>query len=997
MGSSFFPFSNKVPLYLRGHVTRQRMDALSVGKDRADFTLHQPAEELRQSVDTLGGDREDLTLEVIYLPKYGDMLESALVQAVHDFEQKVTSKKGYTDYCLKEYNDTEVYYEQHNDTAKLEVINNMERPCAVHETIFWSCDPSLGVDCLSLESLPIGIMYCPKDNQSCSPSEMTVNGTFKSLKTDVYAKSVPDIRTVGGLNSWDFLKLVDSHFGSGNQIVKAARTVFTFGVPFKGYRTVGEDIDGHSTKLSHWLYDTYNDYLMSGQLDSPDVHYVFNGHGMLGLYIGTKLVHDGMFMIASMFFVLFYIAFMTSSWWLSLMGMGQIVMSTGPAYFMYYGVFQQRYFGVFNMLCIFIILGIGADDIFVFLDTWEQSADVIPKHLHWKRMAWTWKHAGKAMLVTSLSTMISFVANANSSFPAIQTFGIFASLLVMVNYFAVMIFFPTVVLVYAAKFEDMVFCCGLTSAFSKLLDGISKERKRRKQVAPDENDDSPTTLNPTIEKDRENRSDLVISTAGSDEGRSPPLDPPMDPPQSPDPGSPIEGHSQPSGVTTWFRTAYADGIIRARIVLLAIFLALGAGMMVSAVSIAPDPNNPQFFPSTDNYQQFTDAKPAYFMRGGSVDAIKITLAWGFNSKHPIDRAGTKATDMDNLGDPVWDPSFSLPVASQCILHICEAAEVKSDSRKTGGYPDFPIDCFMTNFKRYVDANSSSLWGEITGIGADENLYFEVLIRWLSDPVTLSKWKPYIYGEAVPGVGPVLRFVTAELKLTLTTSIEASSAISLWHVWENWFNGQYQVEPCKAVASKAAGFQSSMAFAFVRDRLVSEALQGIYTSVSLAFCVLVVATTNIVISIYAVAVISFIVSCTMGTIVLLGWKLGVLESIGLVMVPGLSVDFVAHLAEAYIDSHYTDREGRLRDMLGRVGISIVSGAISTLGASAFLFFPVIIFFNKFGIMMFMTIGYSLLWSLLFFPAVLTTPLGPQGHTGNWLYLLRKVIARIKDKQ
>ena len=47
--------------------------------------------------------------------------------------------------------------------------------------------------------------------------------------------------------------------------------------------------------------------------------------------------------------------------------------------------------------------------------------------------------------------------------------------------------------------------------------------------------------------------------------------------------------------------------------------------------------------------------------------------------------------------------------------------------------------------------------------------------------------------------------------------------------------------------------------------------------------------------------------------------------------------IAHLAEAYVESHHHDTEGRVRDALTEVGVSIISGAISTLGATMFMFF------------------------------------------------------------
>ena len=95
--------------------------------------------------------------------------------------------------------------------------------------------------------------------------------------------------------------------------------------------------------------------------------------------------------------------------------------------------------------------------------------------------------------------------------------------------------------------------------------------------------------------------------------------------------------------------------------------------------------------------------------------------------------------------------------------------------------------------------------------------------------------------------------------------------------------------------------------------------------------------------------------------------------------GLAVDYVVHLAEGYSRSEHLDRNGRLRDALEEVGISVLSGAVTTLGASMFLLIAEILFFKQFGLFMFSTIGLSILYALGFFITILGI-LGPQNDTG-----------------
>ena len=99
-----------------------------------------------------------------------------------------------------------------------------------------------------------------------------------------------------------------------------------------------------------------------------------------------------------------------------------------------------------------------------------------------------------------------------------------------------------------------------------------------------------------------------------------------------------------------------------------------------------------------------------------------------------------------------------------------------------------------------------------------------------------------------------------------------------------------------------------------------------------------------------------------------------------LVVGLAVDYTVHLAEGYSRSSHSSRSGRLYDMLDEVGISVLSGAVTTLGASLFMLFAQILFFSQFGIFMFCTIGFSILYALGFFVTILAI-CGPQNDFGT----------------
>ena len=101
--------------------------------------------------------------------------------------------------------------------------------------------------------------------------------------------------------------------------------------------------------------------------------YYFMGALFFDVFIDI-IAMDGMYAMLSLAFVYLYMRFMLDSWFLANVGFLEIVMSIPMAWFTAVEIFQIRYFSSLNPLCLFIVAAIGADDIFVFMDAYKQSA-----------------------------------------------------------------------------------------------------------------------------------------------------------------------------------------------------------------------------------------------------------------------------------------------------------------------------------------------------------------------------------------------------------------------------------------------------------------------------------------------------------------------------------------------------------------------------------------------------------------------------------------------
>lgn len=198
------------------------------------------------------------------------------------------------------------------------------------------------------------------------------------------------------------------------------------------------------------------------------------------------LMRDALLAVGSLAFVYLYLQIHTHSFFLATLGMTQILMPFPMAYFTYRCIFQVGAFYGLSTLTLYIVLAIGADDIFVFMDNWVEAAvsgDDEAKYMK-GRMSWAWRRAGGAMFITSLTTMSAFIATMVSPILQISTFGLLAATLVFYDYCLVMTFFASAVVVYHRRWESTVGCqccgeaacgawCNCCTCYTELLDHTS--------------------------------------------------------------------------------------------------------------------------------------------------------------------------------------------------------------------------------------------------------------------------------------------------------------------------------------------------------------------------------------------------------------------------------------------------------------------------------------------------------------------------------------------
>ena len=190
------------------------------------------------------------------------------------------------------------------------------------------------------------------------------------------------------------------------------------------------------------------------------------------------------------------------------------------------------------------------------------------------------------------------------------------------------------------------------------------------------------------------------------------------------------------------------------------------------------------------------------------------------------------------------------------------------------------------------------------------------------------------------------------------------------------------------------------------------LVGLAITFPVAFIVLLIATGSLIGSCFGIVAIFNIVVSVLGFCkAIMGWYLGIGETIAAVMIVGLSVDYVVHLGHMFLEHTATSesafpsayrwpwtkqgdeiplrrgrREARFHFASVAMGSTVLGGAGTTFGAGMIMFACQFAFFFKFAVLIAVTIFYSLMYSLFFFMPLMAI-FGPDGECGDLFFLCK----------
>ncbi|KAM3603534.1 uncharacterized protein V6R79_024202 [Siganus canaliculatus] len=651
-------------------------------------------------------------------------------------------------------------------------------------------------------------------------------------------------------------------------------------------------------------------------------------HDLFQDYLLTDTVYPAIAIVI----VLLVMCVYTRSVFITLMTIIAIISSLIVSYFLYRMVFNFEFFPFMNLTALIILVGIGADDAFVLCDVWNYTKFDKPHAELSETVSVTLQHAALSMFVTSFTTAAAFYANYVSNITAIRCFGVYAGTAILVNYILMVTWLPAVVVLHE-RYLPSVFPC-------------SKPPHQERGYC--------TRMFFAGLCQKASKCLFTVSEAAR----------------------------------IFFEKVLPCIVIKLRYLWLVWFLGMTVGGAY-VVCVNPKMKLPslelaefQVFRSSHPFERYDAEYKKLFMfervHHGEELHMPITIIWGVT---PVDNGDP--LNPKNKGKLMLDSSFNIasPASQLWILNFCQKLRNQSFVFQSEEQ-DF-TSCFIETFKQWMDNQDCEEASVYPCCSQSTFPYrqevFELCIK--RAIMELDRSTNYHLDSKTPGprfdINDTIRAIVLEFQSTYLFTLAYEKMYQFYREVDAWISEELQYAP----AGLSHGwFISNLEFYDLQDSLSDGTLVAMALSVAVAFSVMLLTTWNVIISLYAILSIAGTIFVTVGSLVLLGWELNVLESVTISVAVGLSVDFAVHYGVAYRLAPEPDREGKVIFSLSRMGSAIAMAALTTFVAGAMMMPSTVLAYTQLGTFMMLIMCISWAFATFFFQCMCRC-LGPQGTWGQ----------------
>jgi len=340
-----------------------------------------------------------------------------------------------------------------------------------------------------------------------------------------------------------------------------------------------------------------------------------------------------------------------------------------------------------------------------------------------------------------------------------------------------------------------------------------------------------------------------------------------------------------------------------------VMLVWGIAAIDGASKLTPPTSQEKWFPNEHMFDGVIDTLTSGFTSGTDANYVPMSFTWGIDGiDRDVNENGEKFNKYKpnvNRGSSIFnnfdftDKDVRNHIKESCQLmreQLCPADGCNFD---TLIIPD-KVVCFIDELE---DWHSATYGNSIDDVSDDELLVrvkkFRKETKPASSPI-VGSWEKYI-GFVDDKLEYVM--VTATMSMYTLQSIDTKRFVltSLEELLE-----KIDKLPEAQKAGKVLT-ESGIAWTWMdtEQGLVDGLFNGFLICFPVAFLVLLLATKNLIVSFHSILSIGMIVASVLGVVQMMGFPLGVAESIAGIIVVGFSVDYVVHMAHMFIDGSEHD--------------------------------------------------------------------------------------------
>lgn len=426
-------------------------------------------------------------------------------------------------------------------------------------------------------------------------------------------------------------------------------------------------------------------------------------------------------------------------------------------------------------------------------------------------------------------------------------------------------------------------------------------------------------------------------------------------------------------------------------------LGIAAFGMYGISNVSPLTKPEEFLPKDHMLQIFSDTFGSKWLAGSDSEYIALDVYWGVKG---IERnfLGWYTGNESRYGDKlILDLDFDLsdPAAQAAIINYCET--LRNETCTAPGcqglgfliLPTSTPKCPIIDFQSWWQSTQGNTNYLIPNKNETQRAEFFSLLQQFRDLFSLDDLIGFIDGE--------LRYFATDWVLTANPISPASVKKPIENQLQRLSDAYEATAPptAKNIRFSSREFVQNA----VEEALAATVIRGLAITFPIVFLVLLFATNNFILAGFACASIAFIVLVVLGIVfTILEWELGIAESIVAIMIVGLSVDYTVHLGHMYTfaGNHegFETRSERFEYAILTMGTTVIAGGSTTLGAGLFLFGAQITFFAKMGILLTLTVVFSLYYSF-FFMMPLASWIGPEGDYAKFIGVKKEKFAEVKE--